>query len=327
MKRIRIYNHGGPEMLTLEEADAPALGPDAVLVQQEFIGVNFSDIQARVGGSIYASMPLPRVPGVEGAGTVIAVGDQVEGISVGDRVGYFGSFEIYAEIVAVPQGSVVRLPPQVTTQQAASVLTQGSTAWILAYEVLPALGSEHTVLLHAAAGGVGSALLQLLKRQGVTVITTVSNDEKAELVRSLGADHVIDYAVEDFVSGVRSITDGIGVDVVFDGVGLTTFDGSLASLRPKGTLMMLGEASGPPPMFAPARLGHLGSLQMTRVLYTDYRGDDAQKQAREHEVLDAMANDELRVHLGGVFPFAEAGRAHELLGSRASLGKILLDLS
>lgn len=325
MKRYRIYEHGGLDKLRYEDCPAPTPGPGDVLIEQHAIGVNYSDVQARIGGSIYATWKdfLPAVPGTEGSGVVLATGEGVGEFQAGDLVAYSGVFGAYAEQVSVPEGRVVKLPPGLDAKLAAAVLTQGTTAYILAHRAFP-LKEGHTILVQAGAGGVSLLLIQMAKRLGAHVITTVSTDEKAALAREMGADRVIVYTREDFEEEVRKATDGQGVHAVFDGVGKTTFEKSLNCLRPLGYMIMFGESSGAPPSFPPAVLGQKGSVFLTRVLGNHYitTRDDLLKCIGD--LFQWILSGQLTVHIHGTYPFVEAAEAQRELEGRKSAGKILL---
>lgn len=310
--------------MSLEDAPSPVPGPDEVIVRQHTIGVNFSDVQARRGGSVYARRPLPYCPGVEGAGRVISVGSAVRDVSPGQLVTYFGTFGIYAEEVAVPSNRVVILPEGLPPDVAATVLSQGVTAHILAHDVVPTLGAGDVALVVAGGAGVGFLLVQLLVGLGLRVIATASTDGKAKYAREAGARHVIVPADGPVDQRVHDLTDGTRVGVVFDGVGRSTFNTSLRCLRPRGYLVMFGEASGPPELFSPAELGHAGSLYLTRMLMTDYQGDVATKRAREQAVLAMAASGMLKVRVHRRYPFADAGAALDEVEARGTSGKVLL---
>jgi NADPH2:quinone reductase len=320
-----VREHGGPEVLVLEGAEVGDPGHGELLVRQDAIGVNFSDVQLRIGGSIYAFMDLPLTPGVEGAGRVLAVGPGVDRFAPGDAIGYAGhSPGAYAEVRLVPADEAVRLSPGTSTTTAAAILTQGFTAHVLAREALTPFRRDGTVLVHAAAGGVASSLVQLLVVDGVRVLATTSTPEEAAVARELGAAEVFGYdAVPD---AVRDLTNGVGVDAVFDGVGHDTFARSLASLRPRGCLIMFGEASGPPPPLEPAALGRGGSVFLTRVLLPHYVTSPQQRQRIADDLFAALIAGTLRLPNVSSVPFERSAEAHVLLQGRETIGKLLLSV-
>jgi NADPH:quinone reductase len=329
LKAIRVDAHGGPEVLRLAEVARPEPGPDEVLIRLGASGVNFIDVYHRTG---QYPLPVPFVPGSEGAGAVEAVGHAVTGVAVGDRVGWVGIPGSYAEYAAVPADRVVRLPAAVPDDLAAATLLQGMTAHYLVHDTFPVTAGQ-TVLVHAAAGGTGLLLTQLARRLGARVIGTTSTEEKAELARSAGATDVIRYdniAADDvakadgIVKEVHRLTDGDGVHVVYDGVGRATFEASLASLRPRGMLVLFGAASGQPPPFDLARLGTAGSLFVTRPSLAHHIADPAELARRAGQTLGLVADGSLRVKVSGRYPLAQARQAHEDLQSRRTTGKLLL---
>jgi NADPH:quinone reductase len=308
MRAIVITRHGGPEVLELE--DVPEPRGDGLLVDVEAIGVNYRDVYEREGRGAYANEP-PLVAGVEGAGTVM---------ETGERVAWVAAPGSYAERVSVPAAAAVPIPDGVDAEVAAAVLLQGMTAHYLCtstYAVQP--GDD--VLVHAAAGGVGLLLTQMVKLRGGRVIATTSTDEKAALARGAGADETLGY--DGFAERVRELTGGRGVAVAYDAVGATTFDGSLAALRPRGMLVLYGAASGPVPPFELERLG-ADSLYVTRPRLPSYTATREELEARAGEVLRWVAGGRLDVRIGGRYPLAEARRAHEDLEARRTTGKLLL---
>jgi len=319
MRAIRVHEHGGPEVLRLEDVPAPEPGPGQARVRLEYSGVNFIDIYHRTG--LY-KLPLPFTPGSEGAGVVDAVGEGVQEVQVGDRVAYAGQPGSYAEHAIVNASRLVPVPNDVDLELAAAVMLQGLTAHCLASSVFP-LKEGDVALVHAAAGGVGLLLVQIAKRRGARVIGTTSTEEKAALAREAGADEVILYTKEDFVDAVRRLTDGRGVDVVYDSVGRTTFDGSLDSLRPRGMLVSFGQSSGPVPPFDVLRLGR-GSLFLTRAVMMDYTATRDELLWRARELFDWIARGELSVRVDRVLPLEEAAEAHRLLEGRKTAGKLVL---
>jgi NADPH2:quinone reductase len=318
MDAIRVLKHGGPEVLEPSEVDTPEPGPGQVLVRLAATGVNYIDIYFRTGQ--YPS-ELPLTPGSEGAGTVVAVGPGVTSPAVGDRVASTNLAGSYAQYALVPANRVVPVPDGVSDEQAAASLLQGMTAHYLLLDTAPVRPGD-TVLVHAAAGGMGLLLTQLATRLGARVIGTVSTPEKEKLARQAGAAEVIGY--DGIAARVRELTGGAGVAAVYDGVGRTTFDESLASLRPRGILALYGAASGKVPPFDPQRLQGGGSLFLTRPTLAHYITDDEELRRRASDVYGWVADGSLSVLVGGRYPLAEAGRAHTDLASRRTTGKLLL---
>jgi NADPH2:quinone reductase len=323
MKAIRVDSHGAPEVLKLAEVDPPSPGPGQLLVDVAASGVNFVDCYNREGR--YPSQP-PYVPGVEGAGTVAAVGPDVSEFKVGDHVGWVAAPGSYAEQVLVPAAIAIPIPEGVSDEIAAAVLLQGLTAHYLCTSTYP-IQEGDVALVHAAAGGVGLLLTQMVKMRGGRVLGTVSTEEKAALARGAGADEVIRYDQVDFAAEARQLTEGAGVAVVFDGVGKTTFDGSLASLRPRGMMALFGGASGPVPPVDPMRLTSGGSLFLTRPTLVSYTLTRDELRSRARDVLGWVAAGRLHVRIGGRYPLSEARRAHEDLEGRRTTGKLLLPRS
>jgi NADPH:quinone reductase len=304
-----VTRFGGPEVLEVRDEPEPQAGPGELLVATEAIGVNYRDIyerEGRYGGE------APLINGVEGAGTVLATGARVAWVSAP------GS---YAERVVVPEERAVPVPEGVSTEIAAAVLLQGLTAHYLAKDVYPVEPGD-TVLVHAAAGGVGLLLTQLATRLGARVIGTTSGGEKAELARAAGAAEVIGY--EDFAERVRELTDGEGVAVVYDGIGQATFDQSLASVRARGTMVLFGAASGPVPPFDPMRLEHSGSIFLTRPGLRHYTAEQEELLARAADVFAWVMDGSLEVRIGGRYPLEQAREAQEDLAARRTTGKLLL---
>lgn len=320
MKAIRVQKAGGPEVLTIEEVADPAPGPGELLIDVEATGINFIEIYQREG--LYP-MPLPYTPGSEAAGAVRQVGSGVSGFSVGDRVVSQNVKGAYAERAVVPADKAVLIPDGVDSKLAAAVFLQGLTAHYLATSVFP-LAKGHRTLVHAAAGGVGLLLCQMAKRRGAFVIGTASTPQKRELARSAGADEVIDYTTQDFAAETRRITNGAGVDVVYDSVGRTTFEKSLDSLKPRGMMALFGQSSGPVPPFDPQILNRKGSLFLTRPSLNAYVATRDELESRANEVLGWVANHELSVRIGAEYPLAHAADAHRALAGRETTGKVLL---
>ncbi|MFM9273100.1 quinone oxidoreductase family protein [Pseudarthrobacter sp. NKDBFgelt] len=309
---------GGPEVLTYEDIERPVPGPGQLLVKVGAAGVNFIDTYKRSGTY---KVPFPFTPGSEAAGTVEAVGDGVTGFVPGDRVATAEGINCYADYALVDEAAALPVPKGLDDMTAAALPLQGITAHYLmnsTFKVEPG----HTVLLHAGAGGVGLLLIQLLKARGAEVITTVSTDAKEQLARDAGADHVLRY--EGFAPRVRDITSGTGADVVYDGVGQDTFDGSLAALRVRGMLVLFGAASGPVPPVDPQRLNAGGSLFLTRPTMGHYLRDAAERRWRSGEVFAAAANGSLKVRIGARYPLVQAAQAHRDLEGRKTTGKVIL---
>jgi NADPH2:quinone reductase len=320
MRAIRPKQPGGPEVLQLEELPTPAPGSKQLLVRTEAIGVNYIDIYTRSGQ--YQAKP-PIMLGLEGAGVVEAAGSEVRDIQPGARVCWTGVAGSYATHVLVPAERAVPLPSGIDSKLAAALLLQGLTAHSLALSTFP-LGPGHTALVHAAAGGVGLLLVQIAKRAGARVIGTVSTPQKAELAKQAGADALILYGEQDFESESRKLTDGRGVDVVYDSVGKTTFDKSLASLRPRGMLVLFGQSSGAVAPIDPQILAAKGSLYLTRPTVVHYTAARAELLSRCNDLFDWVARGELHVRVDRTLALADAADAHRALESRATTGKVLL---
>jgi len=322
-RAIVVSRTGGPEVLALGEHDPGAPGPGQVRVRVRAAGVNFIDVYFRTG--LYPR-PLPYVAGLEGAGVVEAVGPGVAGLAEGDRVAWASAPGSYAEAVVAPADRLVRLPAGIAEDVAAAAMLQGMTAYYLCRSTY-AVRRGDVALVHAAAGGVGLLLLQMLRELGATSIGTCSTAEKEKLAREAGADHVIRYTeVDDFAAELRRITGGRGADVVYDSVGRTTFDGSLRSLRPRGLLALYGQSSGPVPPFELRRLNDLGSLFLTRPSLAHYSAAREELELRAGEVLAAVAAGRLHVRIGARHRLAEAAAAHRALEGRETTGKVLLEV-
>ena len=320
MKAIRIHEHGGPEVLRYEDAPDPEPAPDQALVKIEAAGINFIDIYFRTG--LYKT-DLPFTNGQEGAGVVTAVGADVTEVAVGDRVAYTGVIGSYAEQAAVPATRLVKVPDGLDANLAAAVLLQGMTVHYLTHSTF-ALAPGHTALVHAAAGGVGLVLVQTAKMLGARVIGTCSTEEKAEKVRRAGADEVILYSQQDFEPEVKRLTDGAGVDVVYDSVGKATWEGSLNCLRPRGMAVFFGNSSGPVPAIAPLTLTQKGSLFMTRPSLLHYAASREELEQRSSDVFGWVNSGKVNVEIGETFPLTEAGEAQRKLAARLTTGKLLL---
>jgi NADPH2:quinone reductase len=320
MKAIVIASMGGPEVLVLSDVAEPMMGPDDLLVEVAAAGVNFVDIYQRSG--LY-DMALPFVPGLEGGGTVVEVGANVAGVAPGDRVGWADVKGSYAERIAVPSSRAVPLPNEIESKTAAAVLLQGMTAHFLASDTFP-LSPGDRCLIHAGAGGVGLLLTQIAKIRGAEVFTTVGNEEKAELSRAAGADHVIVYANADFKTAVETIAGSNAMDVVYDGVGAATFEQGLDLIRPRGMMVTFGNASGPPPEISPLALAGKGSIYLTRPTMRHYLATRPELLRRSSDLFQWMGDNRLQVRIGAEFPLGQAPDAHRALESRATTGKVVL---
>jgi NADPH2:quinone reductase len=320
MKAIRVHSPGGIEALRYEDVAAPTPKQGEALVKIEGIGINFIDIYIRSG--LYKS-PLPLTLGQEAAGVVEAVGPDVSTVKVGDRVAYSGTPGSYAEYAVVPAARLVNIPDGLDAKDAAAAMLQGMTAHYLAHTTYP-LKAGDTALVHAAAGGVGLLLVQMAKRCGARVFGTVSTDDKAKLAKEAGADEVILYTQQDFEAEVKRLTDGRGVQVVYDSVAKTTFEKSLNSLAPRGYMVLYGQSSGPVPAFDLAQLGAKGSLFITRPSLAHYTLTRDELLQRSGDVLGWIRSGQLKLRVDQTFPLKDAGEAQRRLESRQSTGKLLL---
>lgn len=320
MKAIQIEENGGPEVLQYSEVDKPSLAADEILVRIEATGVNFIDTYHREG--LYP-VSLPFVPGVEAAGTVVEKGPDVRGLKEGDRVAYCMNPGSYAEFAKVPAWKAVALPDSVSPEMGAAVMLQGMTAHYLCTDTFP-LQSGKTALIHAAAGGVGLLLVQLAHLRGARVLGTVSTEAKAELAREAGADEAILYTREDFEKRVKELTDGRGVEVVYESVGKDTFERSLNCLKPRGYLVLFGQSSGPVEPIDPQVLNSKGSLFLTRPSLQHYLADRSDVLRRAGELLELVEKGKLSIRIGEKLPLKEAAEAHRRLEGRKTTGKVLL---
>ena len=320
MKAIRVHAPGGPEALRLEDVPEPRPGPGEAVVRTEATGVNFIEVYQRKG--LYP-LQTPFTPGAEGAGTVVAVGEGVATLRVGERVASETLNGAYAELAKTKAERLVRLPDGVEGRVGASVMLQGITAHYLATSTYPIQRGDRC-LIHAAAGGVGLLLCQIAKRRGAWVVGTTSTPEKAKFAREAGADEVILYTEQDFVAEVRRLTGGKGVQVVYDSVGKTTFDGSLDCLVPRGMMVLFGQSSGPVPPFDPQVLNRKGSLYLTRPSIAHYTATPEELTARASELFSWIEAGWLQVHIDRTLPLGEASAAHAALESRRTVGKVLL---
>jgi NADPH2:quinone reductase len=321
MKAIQIHETGGPEVLKLADLPIPEPGPGQVLIRVEATGVNFIEVYFRTG--VYKAS-LPLTPGSEAAGTVEELGPGVTGFAAGDAVASTSVLGSYAEYALVPATQLVKTPAGLSPEQAAAAMLQGMTAHYLSHSTFP-LKAGNTALVHAGAGGVGLLLTQIAVRLGARVITTVSTAAKAELSREAGASDVILYTRQDFEAEVKRLTAGKGLDVVYDSVGKTTFEGSLNCLRPRGLLVLFGASSGPVPPFDLIHLSGKGSLFVTRPTLWHYIATRAELEWRSGDVLGWAANGELKLRTEYVYPLAEAAQAQTDLEARKTTGKILLE--
>lgn len=321
MKAIQIHETGGPEVLRLVELPIPQPGPGQVLIRVESTGVNFIEIYFRKG--VYKAA-LPLTLGTEAAGTVEELGPGVTGFAAGELVASVSVLGSYAEYALVPAAQLVRVPAGLTPEQAAAGMLQGMTAHYLTRSTFPLKAGE-TALVHAGAGGVGLLLIQMAKRVGARVITTVSTPAKAELAREAGADEVIFYTEQDFEAEIKKLTGGKGVDVVYDSVGKTTFESSLNCLRPRGLLALFGASSGPVPPFDLIQLSGKGSLYITRPTLWHYVATRQELEWRAGDVLGWAARGELKLRTELMYPLAEAAQAQTDLAERKTTGKILLE--
>ncbi len=320
MYGIRVAQHGGPEVLEWGELEDPVQGPTDLVVDVAAAGLNFIDVYQRTG--LYR-MPLPYTPGFEGAGVVRAVGEQVGRFAVGDRVAWASALGSYAQQVRVPEHVAVTVPDGVELDVAAAVLLQGMTAHYLAVDTFP-LQEGGRCLIHAGAGGVGLLLIQIAKRRGAEVFTTVGTEDKAEFATGAGADHVIVYRDTDFGAEVERMAGAKPLDVVYDGVGQATFDRSLELLRPRGMMVTFGNASGPVEPFAPLRLTDAGSLFLTRPKLADYIATREELERRASDLFSWVADGSLDVRIGACLPLEDAADAHRLIESRQTSGKVVL---
>lgn len=321
MHSIQVSAHGGPEVLEWSESPVPAPGPTEALVRLSAAGVNFIDTYHRTG--LYP-LDLPFTPGQEGAGMVEQVGSDVDAVAVGDRVAWTGLPGSYAQLVAVPADRLVNVPEDVELDTAAAVMLQGMTAHYLAYDTFP-LEPGHACLIHAGAGGVGRLLIQIAKLRGATVFATVGTEAKAEVARSVGADHVIVYTEVDFADEIERLAGPKALDVVYDGVGADTLDAGMKLLRPRGMMVSFGNASGPPPDISVLSLSRLGSLFLTRPSLGHYTSTRDELDRRAADLFEWMAAGRLDVSIGARFPLERAADAHRALEGRQTTGKVLLD--
>ena len=320
MRAIVVSQTGGPEVLVSSEVPEPTGGERDIIVDVHAAGVNFIDIYQREG--LY-SLSLPYTPGLEGAGVIRSVGAAVTEFSPGDRVAWTGHLGSYSELVAMPADVAVLVPDSLSLETAAGMMLQGLTAHYLVTSVHKIVPGD-TALVHAAAGGVGLLLCQMIRARGGEVIGTVSTDAKADAAVAAGAHHIIRYDREDVAQRVREITSTHGVRVVYDGVGRDTFDASLHSLAPRGVMALFGQSSGPVESFDPQILNQLGSLFLTRPSLTHFTGTPEELRWRASEVFEALENGSLSFSLHGTYPLENTHKAHADLAARLTSGKLLL---
>jgi NADPH2:quinone reductase len=320
MRAIRVSEYGGPEVMSIDDIPLPEPGPEEALVRVRAAGVNFIDVYHRTGRYPGA---LPFTPGMEACGVVEAAGTNVTELKPGDRVAYASQLGSYAEYAVVPAAKLVPVPEGVDDPSAAAAMLQGMTAHYLSHSTYPIRRGD-TVLIHAAAGGVGLLLVQVAHKLGARVLGTVSTEAKATLARNAGADEVILYTEQDFEAEVRRLTDGEGVEVVYDSVGKDTFTRSLNCLKRRGYLVLFGASSGPVAPFDPLVLSAKGSLFLTRPTLFDYVRDRSSLLERAGTVLGWVASGDLRLRIDRSYPLADAATAHRDLEARATTGKLLL---
>lgn len=320
-KVIQITQHGGPEVMKLVEVELPPPGAGELRIAQKAIGLNFIDTYYRTG--LYVPPALPFTPGNEGAGVVEAVGPGVKGFKVGDRVAYPGTLGAYAEARNIEAAKVVKMPKGISFEVAASLMLKGLTAEYLLFRTYKVKKGD-VILVHAAAGATGRLLTQWGRALGATVIGTVGSEEKAKLAKKDGAHHVINYSTEDFAAQVRKITKGRGVDVVYDGVGKTTFEGSLDSLKPFGMMVSFGNASGPVPPVELVSLPKKGCPYLTRPTLFAHIGEEATFRKMAKRLFKAVEKGEIRIEKPRVFKLADAQEAHKALEGRGTVGASVL---
>jgi NADPH2:quinone reductase len=321
MKAIRVHACGGPETLRYDEIEVPSPKAGEALVEIAAAGVNFIDVQHRTGR--YKPPALPFTLGSEAAGTVTAVGSGVTEVAVGDRVAYAMVLGAYADYAVVPAKRLVKVPDEIELNTAAAVMLQGLTAHYLTHSTY-AIKAGDTALVHAAAGGVGQLITQVARLRGATVYGTVGSEAKAALARAAGAAATIDYRSQDFEAEVKRLTNGRGVDVVYDSVGKDTFEKSLNCLKPRGMLALFGFSSGPVAPFDPAVLGAKGSLFLTRPGLNQYIATREELVVRAAALFQWLAAGTLKVTIDRVWPLADAAQAHTALEARGTAGKVLL---
>jgi NADPH2:quinone reductase len=329
MRAIQIDEFGGPDKLLAKDIPIPTPEENEVVVKLEYSGINYMDVYMRNGSyakSHTYQTPLPMTVGMEGAGIIHALGKNVEGFKLGERVAYCLSRGSYAEYAAVLAWRLVKIPETVNSSNAAAIMLQGLTAHYLTNSAYPLKGTD-SCLIHAGAGGVGQLAIQLAKLKGATVITTVGSEEKAEIAKKLGADHTILYRELDFQKEIMRITENQGVNVVFDSVGKDTIDRSIRCLQKRGLCVMFGASSGQVAGIAPLALAEAGSIYFTRPHLADYIQNTEVINKRMSEIFSLISDGKLRISIHDVYPLSEIQKVHELLESRATLGKFLLNVA
>lgn len=321
MKAVRIHEHGGPEVMKYEDVADPAPGKGEAVVAIGAAGLNFIDIYFRTG--LYKPPMMPFTPGSEAAGTVVAVGEGVNEVQVGERVAYAMALGAYAEYAVVPAWRLVKFPDAMDFKAGAAVMLQGMTAHYLTHSTFP-LKRGDRALVHAGAGGVGQLLIQISKKLGASVYATVGNEAKAQLAREAGADETVIYSKQDFEAEIKRMTENRGVDVVYDSVGAATFEKSLNCLRPRGYMVLYGQSSGPVPPVDPSALFSKGSLFLTRPSLTHYAMTREETLSRAGALFDWIGKGELKLRVDHAFPLRDCGKAHEALASRQTTGKVVL---
>ncbi len=320
MKAILVHHTGGPEDLNYEEVDIPKPAPGQALVKIAASGVNFIDVYQRIG--LY-KLPIPFTLGQEAAGVIEALGEGATGFAVGDRVAYTSVLGAYAEYAAVPTKMLVHVPEGIDLKVAAGAMLQGMTAHYLTHSTFP-LKKGDTALVHAAAGGAGLLIVQMAKALGAKVIGTMSTEAKAAVARKAGADETILYTTQDFETEVKRITDGKGVDVVYDSVGATTFLKSLGCIRPRGMMVSFGQSSGPAAPIDPLLLSQRGSLFLTRPTLAFHIATPEELAWRASDVLNGIKSGQLNIHIEKTYKLADVRQAHRDLESRKTTGKLVL---
>jgi NADPH:quinone reductase len=320
MIAIRVEQVGGPEVMKLVDIPAPQAKASEAVVRVNVAGVNSIDVQFRDGR---LRTPLPFIPGQEGAGVVTEIGPQVKALKIGDRVAWSGTLGSYAEYVAAPEEHLVPVPKAISDEQATAAMVHGLTAHYLVNDAHKLKPSE-TALVHAAAGGVGLLVVQLAHAIGARVIGTASSEEKAQLAREAGADEVVVFTNQDFESEVKRLTDGKGVDVVYDGVGKATFEKNLNVMRLRGMLVLYGMSSGAVPPVDPAKLSEKGSLYIARTTLAHFTATREELLARTSALFAMIADGKIHLRIAKKYPLAEAAEAHRGLESRQLTGKLLL---
>jgi len=322
IKAFRFERTGGPDVLQWVDVELPEPGPGQVRIRNTAVAVNYRDVLTRKG--VHQPPPLPSGLGLESAGAIEAIGEGVTGFAIGDRVACAGQPDgSHAQARVVPAGRVVKLPDAIDDRTAAAMMTRGMTARYLLKQTYPVKPGD-TILIHAAAGGVGLIVCQWAKHLGATVIGTVSSDEKAALARAHGCDHPIVYTREDFVARVKEITGGAGLPVVYDSVGRATFEGSLQCLRRLGIMASFGEASGEPEPMPPHRLGYLGSIFLTHPSLGHYTATREEFLENANDLFGMVANGRIRIEISHTYPLSEAPQAHADLEARKTTGSIVL---